>query len=140
MELSETMRKALLEISKNKQCICISLLKIQICFSEHSPPEIWLPTSSGSVTAPTTSREVSPATTSPHRKKRKKHSSPCPIQVDHCCFSLCSVFLTDVCQVLMWFTAGSGYGQRRSENTATEQGQGCAWERHRLRFRSPLGR
>lgn len=44
------------------------------------------------------------------------------------------------CGSLHILNARSGYGQRRSENTATEQGQRCAWERHGLRCRSPLGR
>lgn len=39
-------------------------------------------------------------------EKRKKNSfSSCPIQVGHCCFSLCEVFLPEICQVLLWSTA-----------------------------------
>ena len=73
-------------------------------------------------------------------KKKRRHPSSSPIQVGHCCFSLCEAFLPEVCQVYVAHNVGSGYGQRRSENRATEWGLGCAWEGQRLRFRSPLGR
>lgn len=144
MELGETVTKALLEINKNKQCIYISLLKVEIHSSEWGSPRTTAPKFLWFHDCSNNLKSNPSCYPSSHRRKRKKHFSPCPIQVGHCCFFLCSSFLMEVCQVLMWFTEYSKCWKWLLPKKVREHdywaGMGYVWERHRLRFRSPLGR